>query len=255
MPDVLSITKPALQADQFRLDSIGRNVANSTTSGYKRSVTSAIIFDSFLDATAGSSGGAPAVVNSSASSVSLFVPTLQSAVDSTQAGLLLTNRSLDLAIDGAGFFAVSDGKGLALTRAGAFSVDQSGWLVNARGARVQGQGGDVHVGVGKIALVDGRGRITTDGQLIDTLKLLTVSVGARLTSRDGLSLVSNTGEYVDADWSKATVRSGFLEASNSTGVRESVGMVETMRHYESLIRLYQGYDDILGKTIQKLGDL
>lgn len=259
MPDVLSITISALQADQSRLDAISRNAANAATPGYRRSVQASMIFDSVLDAKNGSPISASNVVSGQENAVApvsaLFAPALKNGIDSTQAGLIMTGRPLDLAVDGVGFFAVSDVNGLALTRAGAFSVDASGWLVNALGGRVQGRGGDVHVGAGKTPSVDGLGRITVDGQLIDVLRLMKAQDGDTLTSRDGLSLVSNSGEYVAADPAKVTVRAGYLEASNATGVRESVGMVETMRHYEGLIRLYQGYDEAMGKTIQKLGDL
>jgi flagellar basal body rod protein FlgG len=250
MPDVVSIALAALQADQSRLESISKNVANAATPGYRRSVPSAVIFDSILDASA-SVGGENAPTKPSA----LFAPSLKYGVDQTQAGLTMTGRALDLAVDGVGYFVVNDAStGMALTRAGSFSVDADGWLVNARGGRLQGRQGDLQVGVGRSLAIDPRGQVIVDGRTLDTLKLLVAPEGDVLVSNDGLSLVSGTAEYAEADRAKATIRSGFLEASNATGVRESVGMVETMRHYEGLIRLYQGYDEILGKTIQKLGE-
>jgi flagellar hook protein FlgE len=60
----------------------------------------------------------------------------------TQGNVSFTNNSLDLAINGAGFFILSDGGSQVFTRAGTFGLDSSGYLVSNSGARLQGNPAD-----------------------------------------------------------------------------------------------------------------
>lgn len=247
MPDVTTIAVAALRADQSRLELIGRNAANASTPGYRRNVVAAVGFDSLIEAQA----GAHAPQGASAP----LLPHLRNGIDPTQAGLVLTGRPLDMAIEGPAYFAVARGQGIALTRAGGFRLDADGWLVNGRGDKVQGLKGDIRLGTQEDVKVDARGVLTVKGVVQDTLKLLAVPEGDSVSSDDGMILSSSSGDYVEPAAGAAVVRSGFLESSNATGVRESIGMVETARHFESVIRLLQGYDEVLGKAIQKLGEL
>ena len=50
------------------------------------------------------------------------------------------------------------------------------------------------------------------------------------------------------------VRQGFLENSNVQQAREMVELMQTMRRFESMQRIVQGYDDLVGSAIRKLGD-
>ena len=55
----------------------------------------------------------------------------------TQGNINTTNNSLDLAMSGQGFFVLSDGGASAYTRAGAFQIDNSGYVVNSQQQRLQ----------------------------------------------------------------------------------------------------------------------
>lgn len=107
-----------------RLSTVADNIANSSTTGYKRASTE---FSSLvLPSTAGSynSGGVTTTVVNSISK---------------QGALQYTTSVTDLAIDGDGFFVVEDAGGTTfLTRAGAFVPDKDGYLVNTAGFRLQG---------------------------------------------------------------------------------------------------------------------
>ena len=77
-----------------------------------------------------------------------------------QGSLQTTNRNTDLAIQGDGFFMVSDGTGLFFTRAGAFNLDANGDLVETvTGFKVQGPDGDIRIALGQ----QGAAAMTTDG--------------------------------------------------------------------------------------------
>ena len=105
-----------------RLSTVADNIANSSTTGYKRASTE---FSSLvLPSTAGSynSGG--------------VTTTVVNAI-SKQGALQYTTSVTDLAIDGDGFFVVEDPSGTSfLTRAGAFVPDKDGYLVNTAGYRL-----------------------------------------------------------------------------------------------------------------------
>jgi flagellar basal body rod protein FlgG len=51
------------------------------------------------------------------------------------------------------------------------------------------------------------------------------------------------------------LRSGFVESSNAAANNEVLGLVALTRQVESLVRVTQGYDDVLGRTIQRLGEI
>lgn len=107
---------------------VGDNIANASTIGYKASRSE---FADLLSVgqTAGKVVGAGSQVQAVTSI-------------NTQGTLEFTDRSLDLAIDGGGFFAVAKGDDRYYTRAGNFRVDASGNLVNQDGLAVLGFGTD-----------------------------------------------------------------------------------------------------------------
>ena len=108
-----------MNAQANRLSTVADNIANSDTTGYKRS---SVEFSTLVMPTAGgayNSGG----VNS----------TVRSAIGA-QGVLQYTTSVSDLAVDGDGFFVVQDAGGTPyLTRAGSFVADAQGRLVNAAG--------------------------------------------------------------------------------------------------------------------------
>jgi flagellar basal-body rod protein FlgF len=50
------------------------------------------------------------------------------------------------------------------------------------------------------------------------------------------------------------VRQGFLENSNVNPSYEMTSLIQAMRHFESMQKVVQGYDDMVGTAIRKLGD-
>jgi flagellar basal-body rod protein FlgG len=53
---------------------------------------------------------------------------------------------------------------------------------------------------------------------------------------------------------EVSVRQGFLENSNVSSTYEMTSLLQTMRHFESMQKIAQGYDDMLGTAIRKLGE-
>lgn len=113
-----------LKAASGDLEVIANNVANSTTSGFKRS--RADFADVFAVTDLGSSANTPG------SGVRLAAISRQFS----QGNITFTDNNLDMAISGRGFFILDDGGTQVFTRAGAFGVDRDGFLSNTQGKRL-----------------------------------------------------------------------------------------------------------------------
>ncbi len=117
-----------LQAASTELSVIGNNVANVASTGFK---SSRALFSDMYAANAPHGRAAGMGVKNS-------------GVDQLfgQGAISMTNNELDMAIDGHGFFGLSDGGAMVYTRAGAFSTDRDGYIVNNSGHRLIGYPGN-----------------------------------------------------------------------------------------------------------------
>ncbi|MGD1001227.1 MAG: flagellar hook-basal body complex protein [Candidatus Brocadiia bacterium] len=119
-----------LQADQTMLDVIGNNLANADTAGFKASsVTfSEEISQTLKQASAGSGnmGGTNPV------QIGLGVNVGTVSRDFSQGALTETGNTLDLAMNGAGFLALSDGNGTVFTPSASFSLSSKDQIVDSQ---------------------------------------------------------------------------------------------------------------------------
>ncbi len=126
-----------LRNHQIRLDVIGNNIANVNTVGFKRSRTT--FQDIFYQTMRGASS--PQGGRGGTNPIQVGLGMSVGSVDTihSQGNLQTTGKMTDLAIQGSGFFILSDGDNTYFTRAGNFNRDQLGYLVNpSDGLRVQG---------------------------------------------------------------------------------------------------------------------
>jgi flagellar hook protein FlgE len=131
-----------LRAHQLMLDVTGNNIANVNTPGFKAG--RATFSDVLSQTLAGAMAPTGNVGGTDPQQVGLGVRTGAITNLFTQGGILTTNKPTDLAIQGEGFFVLSDGASSFFTRAGAFEVDSAGNLVDSvTGYRVQGATGDI----------------------------------------------------------------------------------------------------------------
>ena len=114
-----------LNAAQSDLNVTANNIANSSTTGFKRSRAE------FAELFAVSPQGVATLATGNGVRVS------DVSQQFAQGSIDFTDSNLDLALSGPGFFTVSDGGALAYTRAGAFKTDAAGYVVNAQGQRLQ----------------------------------------------------------------------------------------------------------------------
>lgn len=126
-----------LQAHQRRLDVIANNIANVNTVGFR---SSRVLFqDLFSQMLRGGSAPVGNFGGSNAQQVGLGVRIAGIDINFQQGSLLATGVASDLAIQGNGFFILSDGSKTAYTRDGSFDLNANGVLIDpATGMRVQG---------------------------------------------------------------------------------------------------------------------
>lgn len=208
------------------------NLANATMPGYKRITLSRTQFSEQLN---------KQVEGDSAKVM----------VDHEQGAMRETGRSLDFAIEGEGYFVVSDGENEYYTRNGAFHLSQDGSIVNSRGMKLQGTSGSLRMPVGgsvqQLHLGEDR-QIQVGERVIGQLKLVN-GTPAEL-NRVGNTLF-NSDQPLDGE-GEGSVLSGYLEQSNATIVDEMVTMMTTLRNYESCQKMLKTADDIQSRMIGKL---
>jgi flagellar hook protein FlgE len=125
-----------LRAHQTMLDVTGNNIANVNTTGYKSAST---VFSDTLSQLLKAAGSPTATTGGvNPAQVGLGVQVAGITNNFTQGSSQTTGVSTDLMIQGDGFFVVQDGAQTLYTRAGAFTFDSNGNLVNSAGMMVQG---------------------------------------------------------------------------------------------------------------------
>ena len=130
----------ALQAHQEWIEVVGNNLANASTTGYKSSYTT--FADQFSRTIRYGSAPGTGLGGTNPSQIGLGVTVANVGRSFEQGALSRTGRVFDMAIEGRGFFALSDGLRSFFTRVGTFGLDSSGQLVDQRtGLKVQGVGG------------------------------------------------------------------------------------------------------------------
>ncbi len=234
-----------MEAQQTNLDVISNNIANVNTVGFKRSRANFedLIYQDIRD---------PGVMSSeenrvpSGIQIGLGVKVSDVSKIFTQGSLMKTDKPLDVAIQGAGFFKIElPGGGEAYTRAGNFQLDDEGYIVTPEGYRlspnIQISSPETVVSIsispnGKVYIVRNSGgeQVTEEA---GTIKLYRFINPAGLKAIGGNLFVKTdaSGEPIEGDPNTdgfGKLSQGFLEASNVNIVEEMVNLIVAQRAYE-----------------------
>jgi len=126
-----------LKAHQTKLDTVGNNIANVNTVGYKSSQT--VFQDTLSQVLSNGSAATETTGGTNPAQVGLGVKVAGITTNFSQGSTQSTSRSTDFMISGDGFFVTESGSGEQLyTRAGSFNFDSAGRLVTTSGAILQG---------------------------------------------------------------------------------------------------------------------
>lgn len=125
-----------IEANQTMLDTIGNNIANVNTDGYKE--TTAEFSDLLNQQLSPASGAAPGLASTDPSAIGSGVSVSGINTDYGEGAITQTGVPTDVAISGPGFFVVDRAGQQSYTRAGNFHLDTNGTLATADGGVVQG---------------------------------------------------------------------------------------------------------------------
>lgn len=169
-----------IRAASTDLEVTGNNIANASTIGFKESRTE---FSDVYTTTILGTGAKP--VGSG-----VMVDNVRQQF--SQGNISGTNNSLDMAIDGNGYFVLNDRGSVSYTRAGMFSLDKDGWLVGNNGSRLQGYEANA-TGVVNGVLGDMRIEIANQPPRLTRLTsaIVNLNAGEKIKQEQGLQLVSN----------------------------------------------------------------
>jgi len=211
-----------MQAQQTQLDAISNDLANLSTNGYQseRVAFSDLLYNKVDEAGTETTAGAGAVAQ--------IVGRNQ-----TQGPLKETGNPLDLAIEGSGYFMVtqSDGK-KALTRDGDFQVDADGSIANADGDRLSPpiklpagvSAEEVHIGTD--------GTVTARGKKLGKIELQSVTSPDHLSGAGGGLLIPTSESGQPKAIAGGRIHQGALEESNVDVGKDMASMMSTERAFQ-----------------------
>lgn len=207
---------------------IAHNLANINTSGYKRTVNS---FSRVLMAQLG--GGQDDLVPEGRIKIN-------SILDFSQGSLLKTDRSLDVAINGKGFFIVETPDGPLYTRNGMFQVNQQGQLVDHEGRIISGAEGPIIIPAGVSVQgisISEDGNISAGGGSLGRLKIVDFKEDEGRLFAAGKNCFGAPQDVQPAAAEEASVRQGYQENSNVNRMEELVNLITVSRLYEMNMKL------------------
>ncbi len=255
----LFIAKTGLEAQQTNLDVISNNLANVSTSGFKRSRA---VFEDLLYQNIRQPGAQSSQQNNLPSGLQIGtgVRTVATERIHTQGNPQLTSNSKDVMVNGSGFFPVLLPDGTqAYTRDGSFQTDQNGQLVTSSGFVIQPAitipANAESITVGRDGTVSVKLPNTVAPTQIGSLQLATFINPAGLESR-GENLYVETGASgnpnlnVPGTNGSGVLMQGYVESSNVNVVEEMVNMIQTQRAYEINSKAITTSDQMLQKLAQ-----
>ncbi len=203
-----------IKASSTSLEVIGSNIANAGTTGYKSSR------GEFSDVFASSLSG------TAANAVGKGVAIAGISQAFTQGNISFTSNVMDMAINGGGFFVLSDGGSNVYTRAGNFQTDRSGYVVNPEGLRLQ-----AFATTSDGALSGGVTDLQIDSSLIQPSATNRIDLSANLDSRSTAPAATWTGGF-DAFAAPPTAPSSdMFNASTAVTIYDSLGNPHSMSFY------------------------
>jgi flagellar basal-body rod protein FlgG len=255
----LWIAKTGMEAQQTQLDAISNNLANASTNGYK---SAHAVFEDLMYQNLRQSGASSTDQTTLPTGLQVGLGTRAVATSRTftQGSLQQTGNTLDVAVNGNGFFQIQMPDGTTgYTRAGSFQTNAQGQIVTNNGYTVQPgitiPATATNVTVGTDGTVTALLPTQTTPQTVGKLQLANFINPAGLdpkgqniyaeTAASGTPTVGTPGQN-----GLGTMQQGFVETSNVNVVEELVGMIQTQRAYELNSKSISTADQMLQKLSQ-----
>lgn len=179
------------------------------------------------------------------------VPVIGTKTDHRDGAIRQTGNASDVAISGDGYFVVETPAGERLTRGGSLVVDREGFLSDADGNHLLGEGGPIKVGTGVLG-IDKEGNVSVSGKKMDQLRMESTPAGTALAHEGGTRFVPAATRAVLAGTSR-DVRQGHIEESNADSLGGMVDMISVQRAYAAVEKTIGVLDHIREVATSQLG--
>jgi len=259
--NALHVARTGLEAQDQRMRVIANNLANVSTTGFKRDRANFATL-AYQDARVAGQQSSGETAYATGLNLGTGVGIQSTTRIETQGTLATTGNSYDLALDGDGYFQVAlPGGQLGYTRAGNFSRSSDGQLVTSQGYAVQPA---ITVPEGTTAVTiapDGTVSAQIAGQAepsqIGQITIASfVNPGGLQASSDNFMLETGASGAaqigIAGEGGRGHIRQGMLEGSNVNIVEELVDMIETQRAYEINSKMISSVDEMLKNANQTL---
>ena len=248
-----------MNAQQLNIDVIANNLANVSTTGFKKSKAD---FQDLIYQAMKVPGSQTSADTESPTGILVGLGVKPAAVTKifTQGDLIQTDNELDVAIEGNGFLQVEQPNGnTAYTRSGAMKRDSNGRVTNSDGYPIL-PALTIPDGAQKISISD-TGIVSaildgdTESTEIGNLELVTftnngglLAIGKNLLQETASSGTATTG--TPGENGIGTLQQGYLEGSNVNIIEELTNMITTQRAYEINSKTIQTSDEMMQTTNQ-----
>ena len=257
----MHVAKTGLNAQQFKMQVIANNLANVNTTGFKRDRANfETLFYQVVKEAGAETADNTALTSPLAVGTGVKVVSTQKLF--TQGGLVSTDNSLDLAIDGSGFFqALMPDGSIGYTRAGAFSRNADGLMTTSSGYVIQPQVEIPDDATNINISANGSVSVTVPGndfaEEVGTISLVNfgnprglLPIGQNFLKESTASGQPQVGVPLDGGF--GSVIQGFVEGSNVNVVQQLVDMIETQRAYEVSSKSITAVDEMMRYIAQNL---
>lgn len=253
--NALKIAATGMLAQQLNVDVISNNIANMRTTGYKR--TRAEFQDLLYNdiKRAGASSSEAGTIVPSGLQLGYGVKTGATSRIMSQGGLTNTDKELDVAIRGEGFFVVDLPSGqTAYSRDGSFELNAEGTLVTLDGFQIQPgitlPAGSRDISISRSGEVEATTGTNTTPTVVGQIQLSRFlnkgglqSIGDNLYLETAASGTAQLGNP-DADGMGSLLQK-FLEAANVNAVSEITDLISAQRAYEMNAKVISGADEMM----------
>jgi flagellar basal-body rod protein FlgF len=216
----------ALRYWERRQEVAANNLANSETHGFKAERVFGRMIDDLL-------------------------PVADTVTNYGTGALRPTGNTLDLALDGPGFFVVETANGERYTRGGAFRLDSEGRVVDANGNALLGEGGEIVASGGDLQ-IDREGVVRAGGTEVGRLRVVGHPEGARF-AHEGANLFVPNGAEEPMEPGARSVRQGMVEESNVNTMDSMVDMISIQRAYASVQKAMVVMDEVRQTISSEIG--
>jgi flagellar basal-body rod protein FlgG len=231
-----------------RLDIISNNLANANTPGFKKD---RLAFESLLQQ---ATSGARSSVESDAAPV---FSGERFYTDFSAGTIQQTGNTLDLAIEGDGFFHVTTPDGPAFTRQGNFRMDAAGKIVTTDGYALNP---DLTIPPNATKITvgsDGTVSALMPGEIspvtVGTIQIVDFQKPYAMKKMGGSLFVPSDPQAVSQPATNVQLSQGSIEGANVNSVSEMVQMIENTRYFEACSKAVKTFDDMAAKAVSDIG--